>query len=88
MNMELINKIEERISELEKRAKEVMDFSNNATANIKRLKSEKAKALDESNVIAGAVQAFKGVLAEVSEKKEEAPLEAKKEPASKKEKNV
>lgn len=67
MEMELIKKIEVRISELEKRSKELSDFINGATASMKKLSSEKAKANDESNAISGAVSAFKSVLGEISE---------------------
>lgn len=67
MEMDLSKKIEARISELEKRSKELSDFINGATANMKKLLSEKSKANDESNAINGAIQAFKSVLGEISE---------------------
>ena len=66
MEKDLAKKIEERITELESQGKKMVDFSNGVTANIKKLLAEKAKANDEANVIAGAIQAFKGVLSELS----------------------
>lgn len=89
MEMDLSKKIEARISELEKRSKELSDFINGATASMKKLLSEKSKANDESNAINGAIQAFKSVLGEISEneknKDKDSGESLKKE---KKEKNV
>ena len=95
MEMDLVKKIEARVSELEKRSKELSDFVNGATASMKKISSEKSKATDEANAVAGAIQAFKSVLGEISEneakaKKELKPKEDsdKKESPVKKEKNV
>ncbi len=66
MEKDLAKKIEDRISELETQGKKMVDFANSVTANVEKLLAEKAKAHDESNVIAGAIQAFKGVLSEIS----------------------
>ncbi len=67
MNMEIINKIETQISELESRLKRNNDLVGNLVMSIKNLKKEKSKSHDESNAISGAIQAFKGVLAEMKE---------------------
>lgn len=72
MNMEIINKIETQISELEGRLKRNNDLIGNLVMSIKNLSKEKAKSHDESNAISGAIQAFKGVLAEVKESDKEA----------------
>lgn len=95
MEMDLVKKIEARVSELEKRSKELSDFVNGATASIKKLSLEKSKATDEANAVAGAIQAFKSVIGEISanetsSKKELKPKEdsEKKESPAKKENNV
>lgn len=86
MEKELVKKIEDRISELETQGKKIVDFVNGITANVKKLKAEKAKAHDEANVISGAIQAFKGVLSEISE--QEKLSEKGAEMAVEKEENV
>lgn len=83
MEKDLVKKIEDRISELESQGKKMVDFANGITVNIKKLKADKARANDEANVIAGAIQAFKGVLSEISEKEK-----LEKESAVEKEENV
>ena len=86
MENDLVKKIEERISELESQGKKIVDFINGITANVKKLLADKVRANDEANVIAGAIQAFKGVLAEISEKEK---VSEKLEPLStEKEENV
>jgi hypothetical protein len=68
MEKDLVKKIEDRIAELESQGKKIVDFVNSITANVKKLQADKTKANDEANIIAGAIQAFKGVLSEISEK--------------------
>jgi hypothetical protein len=86
MENDLVKKIEERISELESQGKKIVDFVNGITANVKKLLADKVRANDEANVIAGAIQAFKGVLVEISEKEK---VSEKLEPLStEKEENV
>lgn len=65
MNMEVINKIETKISELENRAKKTNEFLGNIIINLKSLRKEKVKAQDEINTLAGALEAFKGTLSEL-----------------------
>ena len=95
MEMDLVKKIETRVSELEKRSKEIVDFINGATASIKKLVAERAKATDESNSLNGAIQAYKSVIGEISEDEKRASEalkskegSEKKESSVKKEKNV
>jgi len=92
MENDLVKKIEERISELESQGKKIVDFVNGITANVKKLLADKVRANDEANVIAGAIQAFKGVLAEILEKEKLSESEKEsgktKELSAKKEKNV
>ena len=65
MNMEVINKIETKISELENRAKKTNEFLGNIIINLKSLRKEKVKAQDEINTLSGALEAFKGTLSEL-----------------------
>jgi hypothetical protein len=95
VEMDLVKKIEARISELETQYKKMVDFVNGATANIKKLVAERTKATDESNALSGAIQAFKSVIGEISENEKKSAEELKlkedsekKESAGKKEKNV
>jgi len=72
--MDVINKIETQISELENRQKRANDLIANIVVSMKNLRKEKVKSQDESNAISGAIQAFKGVLAELNlPEKKEAP---------------
>ena len=88
MNMEVINKIETKISELENRAKKTNEFLGNIIINLKSLRKEKVKAQDEINTLAGALEAFKGTLSELKlvpeVEKEKALEEAPKSPKEKK----
>jgi hypothetical protein len=63
--MELINKIEAKISELENQFKKNTDFIVSANSSIDKLVADKNSATSECNVINGMVQAFRGVIAEV-----------------------
>lgn len=95
MEMDLVKKIETRISDLEKRSKELSDFINGCAASIKKILTEKSKATDESNAVLGAIQAFKSVIGEISENENKITEELKTKEVSekkdisyKKEKNV
>jgi len=69
MNMELINKIEAQISELESRLKKNSEFVLNANANLEKISADKVSALSDSNIINGALQAFGAVVKELKELK-------------------
>jgi predicted nucleic acid-binding Zn-ribbon protein len=71
--MEVINKIETQISELENRQKRANDLVANIVVSMKNLRKEKTKSQDEFNAISGAIQAFKGVLAELNKPEEASP---------------
>ena len=89
MEMDLVKKIEARISELETQSKKMVDFVNSSTASIKKLSAERAKASEESYALNGAIQAFKSVIGEISENEKNAKeCSEKKESIGKKEKNV
>ena len=80
MNMEVINKIEASISELEARLKKNNEFVGSVTANVEKLLSDKATTVSDSNVTSGAIQAFNVVLKELkSGVKDELMAEAKNE---------
>ena len=65
MSMELINKIEAKISELEAQAKKNSDFISSASASMEKLISDKTAATNEWMGINGAIQMGKGVIAEL-----------------------
>lgn len=67
MNMELINKIEAQISELESRFKKNSEFVVNANAILEKTSADKLSAINDSHIINGALQAFGGVLKELKE---------------------
>ena len=71
MNMELINKIEAKISDLEAQFKKNSDFIASANAAMDKLVSDKALANNECNMINGAIQMARGVLTEMSPPKAE-----------------
>jgi molybdopterin-guanine dinucleotide biosynthesis protein A len=75
MNMEIINKIEAQISELESRLKKNNEFIVNANASLEKLSTDKASVLGDSNIINGALQAFGAVLKELKEPKVAAEAE-------------
>lgn len=62
--MDFIKKIESNISELEERFKKNTEFVSNTNASIERLTAEKMSITDETNRIAGALQAFRFALSE------------------------
>lgn len=64
-DMELINKIEAQISELENRFKKNSDFISSANVSMEKLSADKISATNDSNIINGALQAFRGVLVEL-----------------------
>lgn len=65
MSMELINKIEAKISELEAQAKKNSDFIASASTSMDKLMSEKTNATNEWIGINGAIQMGRGVIAEL-----------------------
>ena len=65
MSMELISKIEAKISDLEAQFKKNSDFIVSANSNIDKLVSDKALATNECNIINGAIQMARGVLSEL-----------------------
>lgn len=95
MEMDLVKKIQTRISDLETQSKKMVDFINGATASIKKIVDERIKATNESNVLSGAIQAFKSVIGEITESDKKATEELnvkeiseKKELPVEKERNV
>ncbi len=71
MNMELINKIEAKISDLEAQFKKNSDFIVSANSAMEKLVSDKSLANNECNMINGAIQMAKGVLTEMNAPKAE-----------------
>lgn len=67
MNMELINKIEAKISELESQFKKNSDFIVSANSAMDKLVSDRALANNECSKIDGALQMARGVLAEMNQ---------------------
>lgn len=71
MDMELISKIEAKISDLEAQFKKNSDFIASANSAMDKLVSDKNLATNECNMINGALQMAKGVLTEMSAPKAE-----------------
>jgi len=74
MNMEVINKIEAKISELEAQFKKNSDFIASANTAMDKLVSDRSLANAECNKLDGAVQMARGILAEM--KAGDAPAQA------------
>lgn len=74
MNMELIKKIEAKISDLEAQFKKSSEFISSANAAMDKLASDRALANNECNKLDGAIQMAKSVLAEMSEPKQSEPI--------------
>jgi len=68
MSMEVvISKIEANISELEARFKKNNEFISSATASMDKLKADRENAINDSNILNGALQAFHSNLKDLKE---------------------
>lgn len=64
---EVISKIEANISELENRFKKNNEFIASASSSIDKLKVDRKNAINDSNILNGALQAFNSDLKDLKE---------------------
>jgi len=59
-----LENIEKQIKELEERFQKNADYISQITSNIEKLAADKLNAIKDSNIVNGAIQAYRNVVAE------------------------